>query len=138
MSVRPNPFQQFIILFGNLKSAARSSPERLVNFYDESEVIRRAVEEIEDFLRLTDFERRVFYSARKHFPQVPASFEQNWKEYKNEGWSKALGHIFIRSSDLDLAGEFDSSATIGPIELESLTLMGRIHSIQYGTMAPLP
>ena len=81
MAARLNPFEEFIVLFNNLRESAKYSPERVSIFYSESDFIRGAVRHLDEFLSRTDFERRVFHGSRKQFRQAPAGFEGAWKEY---------------------------------------------------------
>lgn len=100
---RRNKFEDFILLFKAVKAAAKGSPQRLETFCSQSEPLRKVINNIEDYLRITDFERRVFHGVwdkplphedtnkaqGKYHIQVPAEFEVAWKEYKDE-WEPAI------------------------------------------------
>lgn len=90
MQTKSTEFEQFLLLFGQLKATAGTAA-RLTTFYAESAPIRRAVSALESFLMRSDFERRVFH-GRKQFKQVPSSFDDRWKEYK-DCWQHALNHL---------------------------------------------
>ena len=89
MAARANQFEQFLMLFNAVEHAAKGEPQRIRTFWDQSELIRRAVEDLESFLRRTDFKRRVFLGKRKFWPQVPEDFERTWRMYE-QTWSPAI------------------------------------------------
>jgi hypothetical protein len=81
MTTNLSLFEEFLVHFETLKSAAKGDPHRISNFREDSQAIRDAVGAMETFLLRTDFERRVFHGAKKHFAQVPSAFEAAWNEY---------------------------------------------------------
>ncbi len=76
--------EQFILLFNNLKNAAGGNPDRVRTFYKDSELIRRSLYALDNFLDKTDLERHVFRGPRKLILQVPVEFEAAWKEYDSK------------------------------------------------------
>lgn len=106
MSYNANLFGQFILLFKALKKAAHDDPKRFVVFHDESQPLRRARQDFENFMLRTDFEQRVMHGEKKYFPQVPPTFEAEWKDYQ-ELWSGALAHVFLKEIGFEV-GDYDS------------------------------
>ena len=108
MSTRLTAFEQFIVLFKDMKRAAKDSPQRLKNFYRESDTVRQTTENLLSWLCRTDFERRVFHGPRKHFAQVPVDFEKEWSEYK-EFWANPVVTAWAKNLSLEelkeLAGD---------------------------------
>jgi hypothetical protein len=91
MTTRPNPFQQFLLLFQKLKTVA-GNPGRLATFYEESAALRDTVAEFQDYIgRSGQFESRILLSGPKRFSQVPAEFEAEWRDYKNQ-WEYAIAN----------------------------------------------
>lgn len=117
MAARLSLFEEFVVLFNNLKSAVKDSPKRLVTFYSESKESSKAVKEFQNFLLETDFERRVFHGPEKLFVQTPPVFEIAWNDYQTR-WAGALSHIELRPMllDLGLHPSFDPDASPEDIE----------------------
>lgn len=91
MARRLSEFEQFLVAFNKLKTAA-GNPQRLAAFYEESGALRDAVAELQDYIgRSGQFERRIFLSGPKRFSQVPAEFEAEWQAYKSQ-WEYAIAN----------------------------------------------
>jgi hypothetical protein len=118
MTTRPNVFEQFIMLFRELKRIA-GKPQRLVSFHDDSSEFQTAIRSLEIFLLRTDLKGRVF-AGKKLFPQVPDDFEKEWHEYENE-WGPAITHLQWRSISPEIFGHYDPSKApkTAAIELEA-------------------
>jgi|SRR5579863_2456878 len=95
MASRLSIFEEFLTLFECVVTAAKDSPERLVNFHDQSQEISETANALQRFLWETDFERRVFHGPKKILARTPSNFEARWKDY-NCRWAPALSHIFLR------------------------------------------
>jgi hypothetical protein len=94
-------FEEFMLRFATLKNVAKGHPSRVSNFYKESKTIRNAVEAMESFLVRNDFERSVFHGPKKHFPHVPANFEREWKEYR-ENWADKVSSTYFKLHEITL------------------------------------
>ncbi len=94
MTRRLSQFEQFLVLFKKLKTAA-DNPRRLAAFYEESGALHDAVAEIQDYIgRSGQFESRIFLSGPKRFSQVPAEFEAEWQDYKSR-WEHAIANAHL-------------------------------------------
>ena len=92
------------MLFRALKHQA-GTPQRLVTFHDQKLAMSRAVTQLDTFLLRTDFERRKFANQKLHW-QVPAEFEDEWKEYR-EKWAPACAHLEMRDVWPEAFGHYD-------------------------------
>jgi hypothetical protein len=119
MGDRLSPFEEFILLFNNMKAAVKDSPRRLHSFYDESKEIKDATRAFQFFLLETDFERRVFHGPRKLFVQAPLEFGKVWDDYTTR-WVRALSAIELRElvPEWGLGQDFDSDAPAQSVESE--------------------
>jgi len=109
MSHQISEFEQFLLLFNQLQATA-GTPSRFKTFYSESAPIRRAGDALESFLMRTDFERKKFHGP-KRFLQVPANFENRWREFK-EDWQPLLYDIIFADllPLLELEPDYDPEA----------------------------
>ena len=82
---KTNIFEQFLMLFDAVKSAASNEPSRIQTFYMQHDRLRTAVDEFVSFMSFGDFERRVFHSRKKYHPQTPEAFQEAFKNYR-ENW----------------------------------------------------
>ena len=94
-------FEEFMLRFATLKNVAKGDPSRVSIFYQESKTIRDAVEAMESFLVRNDFERSVFHGPLKHFPHVPANFEREWKEYR-QNWADTVSSTYFKLHEITL------------------------------------
>jgi hypothetical protein len=95
-------FEEFMLHFATLKNVAKGDPSRVSIFYKESKTIRNAVEAMESFLLSNDFERSVFHGPLKLFPHVPANFEREWKEYR-QNWADTVSSTYFALHEITLA-----------------------------------
>jgi hypothetical protein len=79
-----SPTEEFLLLFNQMKQAARNKPENIETLYKNSEVFRASFEALHEFLNRSDLERRVFHSSKIVVPRA-VGFEAAWKEYE-EKW----------------------------------------------------
>ncbi|MBZ0214934.1 MAG: hypothetical protein K8F25_00135, partial [Fimbriimonadaceae bacterium] len=86
MATMSKPFAQFLSFFGAVRNAAGDDPRKIAAFYGQHKGLTNAVDSFRTFMHLSDFERRIFHGDKKFFPQVPDTFEKEWKTYKND-WS---------------------------------------------------
>jgi hypothetical protein len=104
MATRPNEFEQFMLLFNDLKRIAEM-PQRPVTFHDAHAGLQDAVRKLQSWLLRTDFERRKF-AGQKLFQQVPAHFDELWTEFQ-QLWAPALAHLQMRDVWPEVFGDFD-------------------------------
>jgi len=98
MSSILNQFEQFLVLFENLKTAA-GEPERLATFYSESSAIRDAAESLTECA--LELEYVDLWFGPKRFERVSTGFEEAWDDYR-ERWAPAIayGSFCERHKDL--------------------------------------
>jgi hypothetical protein len=97
----PSLFEEFMLHFATLKNVTKGDPSRVSIFYKQSKTIRDAVEAMESFLLSNDFERSVFHGPLKHFPHVPANFEREWKEYR-QNWADTVSSSYLALHEITL------------------------------------
>jgi hypothetical protein len=111
MVIRMNSFEQFMLLFNELKRHA-GTPQRLVSFHDASAELKTAVARLRTWMRKTDFERRLL-ADKKIFQHVPGGFEESWTEYERD-WAPALGHLLMRNIWPEESGTYDPTRRVHP------------------------
>jgi hypothetical protein len=75
-----SPTEEFVLLFNQLKNAARNKPENAQTLYRNSEAFRVSFHALHDFLARSDLERRAFHRTKVVVPRAEG-FEAAWKEY---------------------------------------------------------
>lgn len=86
---RTNRFEQFLMFFNTVKSAALNEPSRIRTFYTQHENLRTAVDTLFMFMNFGDFERWVLHSPRKYHVQTPQGFEEAFNDYR-EKWQEPV------------------------------------------------
>ncbi|MGJ3261513.1 MAG: hypothetical protein ACFE0S_18070 [Rhodospirillales bacterium] len=93
--------ETFLMLFGGLKSVVGNVPERLPPFYNQHSGVKEATDKIYQFLRVHDFERRVFRGAKvhrisnsEHFQAEYHDFDQNWMPKIIDAIYPEIGELF--------------------------------------------
>ncbi len=81
-------FEQFLVLFENLKTIA-GEPSRLAAFYSESAAIRDAAESLAEYALQLEYDTKWF--GPKRFNSVISGFEQAWDEYQDR-WAPAVAY----------------------------------------------
>ncbi len=105
MTTRLNGFEQFMLLFRELKRVA-GTPQRLVTFHQDIPEIGVAWRRLQyEFLLRFDFKRRVD-AGNKLFRQVPDGFKEDWTEYK-EQWAPAIAHVDLLDILPELSAPYD-------------------------------
>ena len=112
MAARLNQFEQFLSLFSAVEEAAKGEPRRITTFWGDSPHIRKSVNDLEDFLRVTDFERRTFQGNRKFWPQTPDDFEKIWRTYKRD-WEPFISRAYWDGVAPELDRIFDEMMESG-------------------------
>lgn len=87
---RTSAFEQFLLLFENLKSACGDDPSALEGGHKQPK-IRDAARALDDWLRRSDFEARVYHGRRRTFRQVPQNFQRAWTEFRSAWQAGLLG-----------------------------------------------
>lgn len=86
MSSILNQFEQFLILFENLKTVA-GEPKRLATFDSESSAIRDAAKRLEE--SALDLTHNLEWFGQKRLRPVRSQFEQAWLDYQTQ-WVPAI------------------------------------------------
>jgi len=79
-----NIFEEFLRRFSAVKAETHNNPRQIVNRYWDHKAIRSAVDALEEFLYINDFDRMVMSSTARQFGPVPTSFEHQWEEFKKD------------------------------------------------------
>ena len=115
MNLKLNILHEFIVRFEKLKEVTKNDPSKIRVFYNESRDIKRAVDDIMEYVIITDFERRVFHNEKKYIAQAPLEFGKKWDEYKRlwesevfDAWLGCFSENDNESSN-NLKNEKDSS-----------------------------
>jgi len=79
-------FEQFMILFHEVKRCSGFEPSRIKTLYNQHADLKKAVDLLTTFLLRSDFKRRVFHGNRKYHKSVPVQFSDVYREY-DEYWA---------------------------------------------------
>ncbi len=117
-----NIFEQFLVLFDAVKTAAHGEPSRVTTFYDQHHDLKAAVVQLYGFMMLGDFERRVFHAPKKYHPRAPRGFELAFKDYKKNWEGRLEDCIYPDLLDvLDLGEEDEGLEDVAPARPPILT-----------------
>lgn len=100
MKARTSIFEQFMLLFEEVKRHSGGEPTRIKVFYKEHNELRRAVDALYTFMMRTDFERRVFHGKKKYHSSVPREFSKLYQEYTDK-WNDAVASAWLDLSALE-------------------------------------
>lgn len=80
-SQRLGPGEEFLVLFNELRQAAKYDPRKLRQFYRQSAAIRKATDELYTFMFQTKLETMVEQGKRFHVG-LPKRFSSDYQDYK--------------------------------------------------------
>jgi len=90
--------EEFLVLFNSLREATKYDPNKLKRFYDQSETIRNAANQIFWFVFNTKLDRLAEHGQRFH-KGLPKRFSADYEDYRKH-WKNVISEVVLPIGDI--------------------------------------